>query len=172
MACGYCETSRTARCQMRESTYRAHCRKPISNIFDLVEPKMWRHCEKVPRSQDGALSIGFDPFRFAYSKPFFRDVHSQTTTTTCLRRLKALEWREGVDASRNADVQREMAALRAIKRVGTGGEFIANTRAFGGSGLFNVKVEGDQKPGLSLLAIGNLEQIKQQRAEEMAGALV
>lgn len=79
-----------------------------------------------------------------------------------MRRLKSPEWLEGTTASKDKKIQREVAALRAMKRVCGGGDFITKTRAVSDGGPSRVADENDEpKRSLSLATIGLLAQRKQ-----------
>ena len=78
--------------------------------------------------------------------------------------MKIPELGEGQQASRNQQIQREVDALRYMKRVGTGSHALVKTRAFGGSLAANHAAEGaDKSKGLSLECMAIVEKLKRER---------
>ena len=65
-------------------------------------------------------------------------------------RLKIPELEMGSQASQNQKIQREVEALRTMKRVGSGSQAIVKTKAFGGTMAANYAAEGDQSKARSL----------------------
>lgn len=82
-----------------------------------------------------------------------------------VRRLKIPQLGEDQQASRNQQIQREVEALRFMKRVGTGSHALVKTRAFGGSLAANHAVEGvEHSTGLSLESLVIVERLRRERA--------
>lgn len=59
-----------------------------------------------------------------------------------VRRLNIPELGEGDQASQDQRIQREVDALRSMKRVGSGSHALIKTRAFGGSSTASYDVVG------------------------------
>lgn len=77
-------------------------------------------------------------------------------------KFKTPELLESDRASRDEKIQREVEALRRLKRVDNGSKVIAKTVAFGGDGPSNAPIGGDEK--VSLFGMTVLHRMKEEKA--------
>lgn len=83
-----------------------------------------------------------------------------------VRKLKIPELRDS-QASQDARTQREVEALRSLRRVDVGSRVIVKTGYFGGDGPANVEGAGAEGPAVALSCLGVIERVRRARAEEV-----
>lgn len=79
-----------------------------------------------------------------------------------VRRLKIPELIEGVHASKNLRIQREVDALRSMNRVRGGSQTLLKIKTFGGRGAVNQENQ-ESDLGCSLQCISIIEKVKKRR---------
>lgn len=76
-------------------------------------------------------------------------------------KFKTPELLDSDRASKNEQIQREVEALRKLKRVDNGSKVIAKTKAFGGDGPSNAPLDIQK---ISLIGMSVLEKVKEEVA--------